>query len=98
LDLLQKYLNLNWVYQENENSESEISESQNSKSELIMPNSEEMKILYELSMLGSMKKIRDRANHLEELDQKYAPLAKKLKDLADGFQEKAIVDLIEKNL
>ena len=98
LDVLQKLLDLNWVYQENNNSDSEISESHNSESALIMPDSEEMNILYELSMLGSMKKIRDRANHLEELDQAFAPLAKKLRDLADGFQEKAIVDLIEKNL
>ena len=65
---------------------------------LISPPPEEVAILYELAMLGSMKKIRARASYLEELDEQYAPLAAKLRDLAGGFQEKAIVNLIEQFL
>ena len=49
-------------------------------------------------MLGSMKKIRERAIYLEELDEKYGPLAANLKNLASNFQEKAIVNLIEQYL
>ncbi|MEM7758051.1 MAG: PAS domain S-box protein [Cyanobacteria bacterium P01_A01_bin.40] len=59
------------------------------------PPPEELEILYELAMLGSMKKIRQRAKYLKSLDQKYALLADKLDQLAQGFQEKAIVNLIE---
>ncbi|MDJ0691623.1 MAG: ATP-binding protein [Xenococcaceae cyanobacterium MO_188.B32] len=65
---------------------------------LIVPPLEEMEILYELAMLGSMKKIRERAIYLEELDEQYAPLAAQLKNLAQGFQEKAIVHLLEQYL
>ena len=59
---------------------------------------DEIEVLYELAMLGSMKKIRERAVYLQELDEQYAPLAAKLQELAGGFQEKAIVNLIEQYL
>ncbi|MGK7915654.1 MAG: hypothetical protein AB4038_08915, partial [Prochloraceae cyanobacterium] len=62
------------------------------------PPPEEIAILYKLAMLGSMKKIRERAIYLEQLDAKYAPLAAKLQELAQGFQEKAIVNLVKQYL
>jgi len=42
LDMLQKHLNLNWVYQENKNSDSEIFGSHNSESDLVMPDDPEI--------------------------------------------------------
>jgi PAS domain S-box-containing protein len=65
---------------------------------LIAPPAEEIKILYELAMLGSMKKIRERASHIELLAKEYQPFAQKLQELAQDFQEKAIVNLIEQYL
>jgi PAS domain S-box-containing protein len=65
---------------------------------LIAPPTEEIKILYELAMLGSMKKIRERAIYLELLAKEYQPFAQKLQELAQDFQEKAIVNLIEQYL
>ena len=67
-------------------------------SSMVVPPAEEIKVLYELAMLGSMKKIRQRAKYIRELDRKYAPLAQKLEELALGYQEKAIVNLIEQYL
>ena len=96
LALLQKYLQLSWI--DREKTEAIAVRSNNSPPEtldLIAPPPEELKILYELAMLGSMKKIRERAIYLEELDEQYAPLAAKLQELAQGFQEKVIVNLIE---
>lgn len=52
--------------------------------------------MYELAMLGSIKKIRKRAEYIEALDKKYIPFAHKIRSLAHGFQEKAIVNLVEK--
>ncbi len=100
LELLQEHLQLDWIYEEREESDSNhlvITESSAAQT-LVAPPSEEMEILYELAMLGSMKKIRERAIYLEELDEQYAPLAAKLKNLAQGFQEQAIVNLIEELL
>ena len=99
LALLQEYLKLDWIYEDVEQSRSSPAlTTETDEQTLVAPPSEEMAILYELAMLGSMKKIRERAIHLEELDEQYAPLAAKLRDLASGFQEKAIVNLIKQYL
>ena len=45
-----------------------------------------------------MKKIRQWAIALEELDMQYQPFASQLKQLSQGFQEKAIVNLVEQYL
>ena len=97
--LLQEYLHLDWIYEDEESDASElvISEAAASQS-LIAPPTKELEILYELAMMGSMKKIRERAIYLSELDEQYTPLAAKLQDLAQSFQEKAIVNLIEQYL
>ena len=100
LATLQEFLKLDWIYEDILEPTRELSTSVNrlANDALIMPPQEEMEILYELAMLGSMKKIRARAIYLEELDQQYIPLANKLKDLTQEFQEKAIINLIEQYL
>ena len=99
LALLQEYLKLDWVYEKiDESSVDSATITETANPTLVAPPLEEMEILYELAMLGSMKKIRERAAHLEEIDEQYAPLAAKLKNLALGFQEKAIIGLIEQHL
>ncbi len=64
-------------------------------SKLIVPPPQQLEDLYELAMLGSMKKIREWAISLEKLDQKYQPFASQLQELAQSFQEKAILNLVE---
>ncbi|MCC0178221.1 response regulator [Waterburya agarophytonicola K14] len=100
LTLLQKHLKLKWIYEEVELSTSDPEKSLSSqlKSQTSTPPKEEIEVLYELAMLGSMKKISERADYLEELDDRYADLANQLRSLAQGFKEKAIVDLIEQYL
>lgn len=96
LSLLEQYLQLEWIYEEI--LQPPIVEPANAIESLIVPPAEELEVLYELARLGSMRKIRDRCAYLEEIDEKYLPFANKIKDLAQGFQEKAIVTLIEKYL
>jgi len=100
LDALQQFLHLDWIYEEIPEASKKNQNAIKSycDADLIPPPPEEVEILYELAMLGSMKKICERANYLEELDQKYIPLANKLKELSQGFQEKAIINLVEKYL
>ncbi len=96
---LKEHLKLEWIYEEVLAANTNLSSQEfNFSSNLITPPLEELEILYELAMLGSMKKIRERAIYLEELDEQYAPLAAQLKDLASSFQEKEIVNLIEQCL
>ncbi|MDJ0650827.1 MAG: ATP-binding protein, partial [Xenococcaceae cyanobacterium MO_188.B19] len=98
--LLQEYLELEWIYETIKIPQVNPQQKTDSilTQTLIAPPIEEIEILYELAMLGSMKKIRERADYLEQLDDKYLPFARKLKNLARGFQEKAIVNLVEKYL
>ena len=95
LKLLGEYLQLEWIYEED--SQQTIAAAR-IEQPLVIPPPAEMEVLYELAMLGSMKKIRQRATYLEELDTKYIPFAQKLKDLAEGFQEQKILELVEKYL
>lgn len=100
LALLQKYLQIEWVYEGIETSTIDIQRKQQSKpsNQFIALPKEEITVLYELAMLGNMRKIRERADYLEELDKRNIPLAQQLRDLAIGFKEKAIVELIEQYL
>lgn len=95
--LLQQYLQLEWVYSNAKPGVGQMPMTASNEA-LIAPPFSEMEILYNLAMLGSMRKICDRANYLEELDKKYIPFAHTLKELAGGFQEKAIVAFVKKYL
>ncbi|MCU0532653.1 MAG: response regulator [Hydrococcus sp. Prado102] len=95
---IEQYLQLEWIYEEISQLQGTASSESAIEQKIIPPPAEEMEILYELAKLGSMRKIRERATYLEELDERYHPFANKLKDLAQGFQERAIVALIEKYL
>ena len=62
---------------------------------LVSPPPAEMAILHELALLGNMRRIRERADYLAALDERYRPLAGRLHRLAQGFQSKEIVVLVE---
>lgn len=97
LTLLAQYLHLEWIVSEDLQG-SQPANSQPGAPSMVIPPTEELEVLYELAMLGSMRRIRDRADYLEELDPQYIPFAQKLKDLVQGFQEKALLALIEQHL
>ncbi len=63
---------------------------------ITIPPLEEMEVLYELAMLGNMRKIQEQAIYLEELDQKYSPFAQQLKMLAQEFKDEEIISLVER--
>lgn len=99
LHLLEKYLKLSWNYQEKSQPISMDCQDRVLKTEdLITPPVEDLETLYELAMLGSMKKIRQWAIALAEEDVKYQPFANLLQELSQDFQEKAIVSLVEQYL
>jgi hypothetical protein len=98
LDLMQKYLQLEWIYETEEKLALEdfpdLAES-NAEAIFAIPPPEELQVLYELAMLGSMRNIVMRTIYLEELDTKYSPFAKKIQNLAHNFQEQDILETIE---
>ena len=95
--LLQNYLQLEWILDPTctQNGAASIEDTKESDQIPDLP-ADEIDRLYELAMLGSMKKIKEQANYLENLDDNYISLARQLRQLADSFEEKAIFELIEK--
>ncbi|WP_083234926.1 hybrid sensor histidine kinase/response regulator [Candidatus Marithrix sp. Canyon 246] len=82
---LSEHLDLDWVYEEQQIIEVE-------DETLIPPPAEELEKLYELTMMGDMREIKDFAN---QLDDEYAAFAKKIIELAGGFEDELILSLVE---
>jgi len=87
--LMEKLLKLEWVYLE----PNIIEES--SEGQLVPPSPEEIAFLFELAMDGDMRGIRKRVSLMEQKTPKLIPFARKLQNLAKGFQDKQILALIE---
>ncbi|MDO9139390.1 MAG: hypothetical protein Q7U38_03560 [Methylobacter sp.] len=59
------------------------------------PPMEEMKVLHQMALEGSMSDIADQAQYLQELDDRYRPFARQPHKLCQDYQSKAILDLVE---
>jgi len=62
--------------------------------DLVPPPDDEMRVLQQLARIGNMRSIRERADHLVTLDEAYRPFASALRDMADRYQSKAILDFV----
>ncbi len=91
--LLETHLKLEWVY-----SVVEEAQQDNSTGALVPPPEAELKILYDLAIRGKMRRILEQATHLEALDDKYIPFAKKLRELVNGFEDEQLVALAKQYL
>jgi CheY-like chemotaxis protein len=90
-DSLKIHLKLEWIFDESPgpSQKSALAEA------FVVPPPEEMQILRDLAARGKLRRIRDRADTLKEQNPDYEPFADKLHELAQGFQERAILALIE---
>lgn len=99
LSLLQQHLSLSWLYENlTTRNLSPLTDKTAKAQNLVVPPVKELESLYELAMFGSMRKIRQWAITLKELDAKYEPFSTKVKAFADSFEEKAIISLVEQYL
>jgi len=93
--LMEKLMGLEWIYEE---CEPKMTGGKSAPlpddADIIPPPPDELDALYELARFGSMERIRKQSLHLEELDEKYAPFARKLRALADDFEDERILALI----
>ena len=97
LDKIRMHLQIVWKTAQSKTSTLFGSESEGCRENLILPPAEDMKELYELGLLGDMRRIQDWATRLENSDGKYEPFAGKLRELASGFKTKAILSLVERH-
>jgi PAS domain S-box-containing protein len=65
---------------------------------LVVPPAWEMDILLRLAREGDMRGLLRQATRLTELDQRYLPFANQLRHLAQRFESKAILRLVERHL
>ena len=62
------------------------------------PPTEEMATLHHLALLGNMRRIKAQARRIETLGEQYIPFARRLHQLAEGFEEQAILALVERHM
>jgi CheY-like chemotaxis protein len=65
---------------------------------LVAPPVHEMDILLRLAREGDMRGLLRQATRLTELDKRYLPFADQLRLLAQGFESKAVLKLVERYL
>ena len=65
---------------------------------LVAPPAQELEVLYQLAKIGSMRHIRERAEHLASLNDEYRGFADTLVQMASRFQSRAILDLVTLHL
>ncbi len=61
-----------------------------------IPDPAHMKPLHELAKAGNMRAIREKAEELAILNERYRPFADRIAELALGYQSKALLRLVEK--
>jgi hypothetical protein len=66
------------------------------RAEMVPPPEEELTILLDLARRGDMGGIREQAAHIEMLGEPYVPFARRLSELAQGFEERDLLALIER--
>ncbi|MEG4234951.1 ATP-binding protein [Microcoleus sp. Pol11C3] len=99
-EMLQKYLKLEWIYDERKKEQSSTIPlsstplSLSKSTSCMAPPPAEMELLFELAMRGNLKGIVKRSEHLEKLDKKFVCFAVELRQLAQGYQVKKIKEFI----
>jgi hypothetical protein len=94
---MQEFLRIEWIYEE-DHPETVDTDKEAARGELIPPPPEELEVLYELAMFGSMDRIKGHAQHLREMDDRYIPFAERLDELAKRVEDEQIVALLDQFL
>jgi CheY-like chemotaxis protein len=88
--LLEKQMKIEWLYARNAEEQS-TEESE----DLVPPPPEELNMLHEMARRGNLRAINDRASRLETMDERIKPFARRLRQLAQAFEDRAVLAQIE---
>lgn len=94
LEKLQYYLQLRWIYETREELIPKNPES-TEIGEMTIPPGELLTPLYQAAKRGYISGIEESANQLKQLDPKYTAFANKVLELAEEFEDEAIVELVK---
>ena len=95
LKAIGELLSLQWIHEAT--SQESTTERAEEAGDFVIPPPEEIETLYHLARLGNMQRIRVQADYLKDLDPRYASFARQLRNLAENYQSKAIVALVERH-
>jgi PAS domain S-box-containing protein len=88
--LLEKHAKIEWTYARNVQAQ-----KAEKSADLVPPSPEELKILYEMARRGNLRAICERASRLETMDERLGPFVRRLRQLAQAFEDRAVLALIE---
>ncbi len=98
LIVIQKYLKIDWVYEEQAvDQQSENSES-SANASLIVPPSFELNGIYAAAKIGDISVIESEVKRLRQIDPKYTPFVNHLLELAEAFEDEKILNLVQPHI
>ncbi|MCP3921584.1 MAG: PAS domain S-box protein [Desulfobacterales bacterium] len=98
-DLIEKYLELKWIYEEEDvRKEEATTVSTNLFAVITAPPKEDLIILFDLAMQGNITGILEKADKLERMDSKFTPFTTELHNLGRTFKIKKIKKFIKQYL
>ncbi|MBF2064271.1 MAG: response regulator [Calothrix sp. C42_A2020_038] len=92
---IKRLLNLEWILAENPNAAITEDDTSIQTAELVFPPPEELASLYIAIQGGFMSEVQQEANRLKQLAPKYIPLANKILELSQQFDDEGILRLLE---
>ena len=103
--MIAAHLEIEWKYAQTENkeiiSQSSVSDLATDDSTILSPSPDKLEILLDLAKRGSLKKLVEKVEEIQQLESKYTPFVVQILQWADNFQadkiEDFIVDLLEKS-
>ncbi|MEH2064319.1 MAG: ATP-binding protein [Nostoc sp.] len=103
LKLLEKYLNLKWIYEQNSMAVEPMSAnseaiSSSTPDEIVPPTEEVLSQLHTLALQGRLMAMEQQLKSLEKIDEQYQPFVKAVREYADNFQTEKIRTFIEQYL
>jgi signal transduction histidine kinase/DNA-binding response OmpR family regulator len=104
LDTIKSYLNLSWIYDnENEAQSQELGDnssrySQIKQTEMTIPPKEELLALYEAASTGYVQGVEQELIRLQQSNPDYTPFVSKILKLANDFDYEEITNLIDLHL
>lgn len=91
LNKLENYLELEWIYEAKDELTSKTQDASVQMSDLVVPPAKELTALYKAAKSGYILDIEEEANRLKQLAPEYVAFADKIIELADAFEDEAIV-------
>ncbi|MBE8966133.1 response regulator [Nostocales cyanobacterium LEGE 12452] len=103
LKLLEKYLNLKWIYDQNSTAVEAMTAnseaiSSSTPDEIVPPTEVVLSQLHTLALQGRLMAIEQQLKTLEKTDERYQPFVKAIREYADNFQTEKIRAFIEQYL